>query len=315
MLGIDKKIIVFLLIAFSARGAFAIPSADTLKWEEGYKDIYGTKLYYKTVGEGDSVMILHGGPGLNMSYFFPQMLELAKHHKLFFFDQRACGKSDAKIDSVAMSLTNMIDDVEEMRKAFGIDKLSLIGHSFGGLLAEHYAMKYPAHLEKLILVNPSSHHPQFTVIAADTQRKRFTTADSIERMGIMRTKEFQQGKSTAYEKIFRNTFKTTFYDKKYIDSLTLTLPEDFLARAKVPRYMQPDNWFYNLSSQLGSIQCPVLIVHGDYDPLPKRAIRDLSERILNSHVAEIEHCGHFPFVEQKKQFFFVVNNFLGVETN
>jgi len=299
-----------ILLFFAALLLATSLHAQSPKVEEGYKDIYGTKLYYKSIGEGDPILIVHGGPGLEHSYFLPYLNELAKKHKLIFFDMRGHGKSDANLDSTHIQLMYFVDDIEEMRKAFGIDKLLLFGHSFGGLLAENYAIKYPNHLKGLILVSPSAHDSKFTIDASTVIKDRTTQQDLIDRETVMSSPEFQKSDSKSYEKLFRINFRTGFYNRSLADSIHLSFPTDYKTRNTLLRKIYPDNWFYSLGSKLANVLCPVLIIHGDYDAMPKICYTDLHERLLRSILVTIPNCGHFPFIEANERFFAEVEKFL-----
>jgi proline iminopeptidase len=299
-----------LLSFFILFHAPVLSAKGSLKIEDGYKEINGTRLYYKTIGSGTPIVILHGGPGFNHTYFLPQMQELAKKYKLIFFDQRTCGRSERLVDSAHLQLLNQIEDVEGIRKAFGIDNMILMGHSFGGLLAENYAIKYPEHLKALILVNPSAHESRYTIETSENQKKRYTKEDSLERVEIMQTDDFKRKEHTAYEKLFRINLRSTFYDRNLVDSITIWLPEDFYFRNSLWKWVSIENWFYNIGTEMANILCPVLIIHGDHDPLPQKAIDDLHDRIIHSRVVTLKNCGHFPFIEAKKDFFASITKFV-----
>src|SRR5688572_792263 len=95
----------FLTLALIVIVASHIHSQDT----EGLLPINGTELQVKTIGSGSPIIVVHGGPGLNYSYFLPQLADLSKKHRLIFFDQRASGKSSADLDSAQMTLEMMVD--------------------------------------------------------------------------------------------------------------------------------------------------------------------------------------------------------------
>lgn len=300
------KILLFFISLFAVTTVLA----QSPKVEEGYKDIYGTKLYFKTVGEGEPILIIHGGPGLEHSYLLPHFSELAKKHKLIFFDLRGHGKSDANIDSAHIQLSYFVDDIEEMRKAFGIQKLILLGHSFGGLLAENYAAKYPSNLKALILVSPAAHDSKYTIEASKVITGRTTQQDLADRQTVMSSSEFKKGDPKAYEKLFRINFRTGFANKTLIDSLQLSFPKDYEERSMVLRKMYPENWFYSPSTKFANILCPVLIIYGEFDAMPKACYEDLQARILKPTLVAIPNAGHFPFIEAKEQFFAETEKFL-----
>jgi len=141
----------FGVAVISFLSATVSPAASPI--EKGYKVINGVSHYYEVVGEGVPVVIVHGGPGLDHSYFLPQMKQLAKNYKLIFYDQRGMGKSSADFDGKQMTMDNLVEDLDGIRRAFGLEKMNLMGHSWGGLVSMFYAVKYPGRLQSLILSN------------------------------------------------------------------------------------------------------------------------------------------------------------------
>ncbi|WP_293945335.1 MULTISPECIES: alpha/beta fold hydrolase [unclassified Sphingobacterium] len=111
------------------------------------------KLFVKTAGTGTVCIFLHGGPGA-WSKSFEEMggHNLEKKLKMVYFDQRGCGRSDTSAER-NYSLDRMVDDIEDIRRALGTEKIYLLSHSFGGVIAVNYAKKYPNHLFGLILAN------------------------------------------------------------------------------------------------------------------------------------------------------------------
>nr|WP_198999876.1 alpha/beta hydrolase [Flavobacterium sp. ASV13] len=111
------------------------------------------KLYAKVSGNGPVCIFVHGGPGA-WSKSFEDMKgnNLEKKLNMVYFDQRGCGRSDASIDK-NYSLDRMTDDIEDIRRSLGVEKIYLLSHSFGGIIAANYAKKHPDHLYGLILAN------------------------------------------------------------------------------------------------------------------------------------------------------------------
>ena len=102
-------------------------------------------------GKGPPLVVLHGGPGADHDYFLPYLLPLARTHRLIFIDERGSGRSKRLQDVSQYTIENMADDVEAVRVALGLGKISLLGHSCGGVLAQAYALKYQQNLSHLIL--------------------------------------------------------------------------------------------------------------------------------------------------------------------
>src|SRR5712671_1297834 len=101
--------------------------------QEGFVDSHGALIYYKIIGRGTPLLIAHGGPGASHDYLLPHLLPLMRTHKLIFIDERGSGRSSKVEDTKQYTVANNIDDIEAVRAALGLGKISLLGHSAGGV--------------------------------------------------------------------------------------------------------------------------------------------------------------------------------------
>ena len=307
MAGIHINKIFFAAILCLA-GLFS-PSCQknkTFLVEEGLREINGTLLYTKAMGEGEPILILHGGPGMDHTYFLPQIAELAETHKLIFFDQRVSGRSSLDVDSSAITMRHFIDDIEEIRKTFNLGKMNLMGHSWGGLLAMFYGITYPESLKSLMILNST---PASSELMAKTL-PTLTPEDSLQRLEILNSDAFKNRESAAFEKLLRIHFRGAFYDRSLADSLTLTFQPDFAETSVKLQNLFKDIASYDIHDDLSKINCPTLVVHGDHDDNPLEGSKKIHENIPDSKFVLLKNCGHFPFVEAPDEFFKTIRDFL-----
>ena len=125
---------------------------------EGFVDAGNdVRLFYRIVGaQGDTIVMLHGGPGFSMGYMAGDLAPLAAHHVLLFYDQRGTGNSTLVSDSVSLDANRFADDLEAVRAHFNIGELTLFAHSWGAGVAALYAAKYGEHIRRLVIVDPIS---------------------------------------------------------------------------------------------------------------------------------------------------------------
>jgi len=277
----------------------------------GLVALNGTELYLKTIGKGEPILIIHGGPGLDHTYFLPQMEGLAKNHELIFYDQRASGKSASNLDSSQISIDIFVEDIEAIRKQTKQENLNILGHSFGGILAMKYAIKYPDKVNKLILSNSSSASSIFMKNEAKRLQERITEEDKFAQELIFKSTNFQAGKASAYEDLFRTFFRKEFVNRDLADSLTLTFPANFAKNSRLLSYLSKDMGAnYDFSTDLKNITAPTLVVYGDYEILAESAGKQIAETIPNAEFMLLENCGHFPFIENSTAYFTAINDFL-----
>ena len=145
------SIIYFLVLALLFIGCTS--KEKSTENETGFVNINNNQLYYNITGIGDTIVVLHGGPGFSHQYLKPQLDSLLSNHfTLLYFDQRGSGWSGGQDDTLNLNIENFVEDLEVIRNHFKISEFNLLGHSFGGLLGMYYSIKYPQKVSSLILL-------------------------------------------------------------------------------------------------------------------------------------------------------------------
>ncbi|MEP7320756.1 MAG: alpha/beta fold hydrolase [Saprospiraceae bacterium] len=267
-------------------------------------------LFYYHTGTGEPVVFIHGGPGLNHSYFLPYTNRLASSYHLIYYDQKSCGQSEIPSDTNAMRLDAFVNDIETIRQKFGLKKIHLLGHSWGSMLAIKYALKYPQNLSSLILINPAATSSQDVREASKIINRQFDNTDQMNRTMIIESTEFKSGSPKAMEKLFRLGFRQNMAQKNLADSIQLNIPEDFAKRNGALKYLFRDLADYDLYPSLKNITTPTLIIEGDQD-VGLGASEKIRTEISMSTYKIIKDAGHFTFIEQPAAFDSIIKTFIG----
>ncbi|MBO6662829.1 MULTISPECIES: alpha/beta fold hydrolase [Roseivirga] len=282
-----------------------------LEVEEGYMIVNGSDVYYKTMGEGEPLLVIHGGPVLDHSYFLPHFERLAKDYQLIFYDQRACGKSSIEIDSATMNLAGFVDDIEQIRQKLGHEKLNVYGHSWGGLIAMKYAIAYDDKVDHLILSN------SMAPSAVDWQKENLEAAKNINAADqrrldvIVSTGLLRSANAVPYIKeMMLLSFKSQMFDARNINKLNLFIPEDFQQRSAVFGLLGPDLGTYDLYADLSKIKSPTLVLFGQSEAAVNLHAQKMTKALPNSRLEVIKNSGHFPFIENPTEFDKSVRSFL-----
>src|ERR1700730_4619996 len=114
----------------------------------------GVKIWYQETGRGTPVIVIHGGPGMDHQSLARDLTPPEKHHRVIAQDHRGGGRSTLPPDTALLTIDHHVDDLEALRKHLGLEKVTLIAHSFGPAIAAQYAMRYPERVERMIFLSP-----------------------------------------------------------------------------------------------------------------------------------------------------------------
>ena len=292
--------------------------------QEGFVDANGLMIYYKTLGKGDPLVILHGGPGASHDYFLPYLLPLARHNRLVFIDERGSGRSQKVEDPAGYTIENMVEDVEAVRQALGLGKINLLGHSYGGALAQAYALKYQQNLTHLILGSTWSSteamNKVFVKMKANMSPELRDRIDRLEAAGLFgHGKVYEQNRYTA-------EYMIASWGEGYFPYVYHNRPDpnyDPIANGNISWSLYRQMWGEhgefiidgNLRSveytgRLGSLKVPTLIVVGDHDECDPSLSEAMRDKIAGSRLAIMPNSGHMTFVDQPNLFIKTVDEFL-----
>jgi proline iminopeptidase len=293
--------------------------------QEGFVDAHGVLIYYKSVGQGPPLMVVHGGPGADHTYFLPYLLPLARTHRLIFIDERGSGRSERLQDTSRYTVEAMADDVEDVRVALSLGQISLLGHSYGGVLAQAYALKYQQNLSHLILNStfPST-RAMNEVLAREKARMpphKLARLNQLESAGLF-------GKGEAWERgRYLEEYEKLAWGPGYYPFLFGARPDS----SYDPVTGAPSNWeLYremwgshgefvidgNLKSveyvdRLATIHVSTLILVGDHDECDPSLSREMHAKIAGSQLVILPNSGHMNFVDQPDMWHKTVEEFLG----
>jgi proline iminopeptidase len=282
-----KQIFIWLLLlsSFSLNGQteYYIKSAD------------GTQLRVQEFGKGQPIIILAGGPGLNAVYVKPIWDSLSLKFRCIVLHQRGTDKSiTAKLDSSTFTMLNYVNDLEALRKHLKLKQLTLIGHSWGGMLAMEYASWYPIQVKRIVLLGPGGLTGKFYSYSSDNLMMRLYDEDFAE-MKLL-------------DSLNRSSLSAIwpgyFYDRKR--ALATKAVTDFNALDFPPQLIMYTVSNYLLVEKkrvelIKRYKGPVQIIQGRQDPIGEATIEEIRKLLPQSKVNIIEKCGHMPWLENTEQ--------------
>ena len=284
--------------------------------KEGFVDAgSGVKLYYRLVGtSGEPVVLIHGGPGFTSDYLADDLTPMARNHSLFVYDQRGIGRSTLVSDSTALAAQRYVEDLEAIRKHLGLEKLTLLGHSWGVAPATLYAIQYPERVRRMILVGTIPAQQSALTRAFESMAAARDSATLRRMAELSRIREANPADRSAcreyYQLWFTPFFGTSSAASRMQGNVCAGSPESLTNKPNVGRFTWASlgNWDWNTS--LSSVRVPTLIIQGELDPLPIQSAREWAAAMPNARLLALKGVGHFPYVESPEVFFAAVNRFL-----
>ena len=285
---------------------------------EGTVGFRGYRTWYKVVGELHPaseklpLLLLHGGPGFPHDYL-EDLAQLAQGGRaVVFYDQLGCGRSDHPDDAALWVMNTFVEEIDAVRKAIGLGRVHLLGHSWGGWLALEYALRHPPGLTSLILASTCASVPAF---AAEARRLKESLPARVR------------------ETIDRHEAAGTTHDDAYVEATMAyysrwvcrrdPFPEHVMrslmnVREEVYGAMQGPDWKvtgnlkdWDVTDRLGELDLPVLITSGRHDVMTSTLVKPLLARIRGAEHALFEESAHLAMAEEPERYLRVVESFLG----
>jgi len=274
-----------------------------------FKTSDGETLYFRTVGKGTKVIILSGGPGFGADGLNVWADSLSGDFEGISFHQRGTGLSgNAKLDSSAINLKRAVQDLDDLRKNLGQEKLTLCGHSWGGMLAQAYASTFPDNTEKIVLINPGGPDMSFWQIFFNDNipmRRYPAERDSLEYWNKQPDSEIALFKRALFFVL------PYFYDHEIGLKRMPPMMKLSSFNEKMSNMMMNDLYInYNLNSRLGNYKNHCIIIRSRQDVIQAEVICQIKELLPQTEIITIERSGHFPHLEQPDEFYRVLREVL-----
>ena len=273
-------------------------------------EVNGVSLFTRQVGGGTGplVIVLHGGPGAHHDYLLPQYDLLARGRSLFYYDQRGGGQSPVPRET-PVGWREHVADLHAIRETLGLERLTLCGYSWGGLLALLYFLEHPGNVERLALVSPAGIAFQYRQQFEEEFARRMASPEIQRERDALRSSGLRERDPAAYQ---RRAFDLSVagYFRDFHDAKNLT---PFRVNARTQQAVWDGLGEYDLRGRLREHGSrvpfpPSRILHGTADPIPIASSRELST-LIGAELIELP-VGHCPHVEATDEFVRALDGFL-----
>jgi proline iminopeptidase len=280
-------------------------------------------LYYETEGQGEPLILIPGGPGASRISFQPWFSRLADRHQVVYYDAIGRGLSDRLTDPARYTVERDVDDIENVRRALGVQRISLLGQSYGGIPALAYALRYPSHVSHLVLSSAmiSAASFQANIDAANATMRMFypvqwAGVQALRAKGVPSTDDRSEAQCAQMaEMMYWHDEKLAHLMKKTDDPrerLDMTVYRAFLG-ADAKYVVGGTLTGYDPLPMMHRLSAQTLVIGGRYDRVATPEIVAKTYRSIpptRVQLAMFEHSGHRPWVEESDAYFARVSAFL-----
>jgi proline iminopeptidase len=273
-------------------------------------------LWYTEVGKGSPIIVIHGGPGMDHQSLAADLAPLERNHRVIYYDQRGGGRSTLPDDPSKLNVSDHVKDLEALRRHLGIEKMTILAHSFGPAIAALYAIQSPEHIDRMIFLGPiPPRRGKFFEEFRATMQKRLTAAQ--QKRGEELQNAFETSKDVT---AVCREYWTIMTPPRVAKSLSASVVKSDLCTAspEAIRYgmtkTNPKTFEslgdWNWIKDLARVKAPVLIIHGEEDAIPMAMVAEWATALPNARLIRVPNAAHFPHAERPDVVFPAIEEFL-----
>ena len=279
---------------------------------EGCIDVPGGTVWYRSVGEGEPLLLLHGGPGGPSDYLESLMSLAEQGYQVVRYDQLGCGKSDQPDDASLWTVDHFCQEVDVVRAALGFERMHLLGQSWGSFLALEYALTHPERLQTMTLYSGAASTLQCfdgmnrlrNQLPAETvaTMARYEAAGDYDNPAYLAAVQILLDRHLCRVQPWPEELVQSMNDIGHAVYHTMWGPNEFTLTGNLASWDRRD--------RLSEIDTPTLIVCGRYDEVIPECSETMHAGIRNSKLEIFEHSSHTCHLEEPESFFPLLTGFL-----
>jgi proline iminopeptidase len=277
------------------------------------------RLYYRVIGRGDDTIIaIHGGPGVDLESIAGDFAPLGQHHVVIFYDQRGTGRSTLPADTTRLTARQQIDDLDAVRRHFGVQRVTLVAHSYGPLLAATYALAHPEVVRRMVFFGPVP--PRRGDLWTRFGQTIATRLDSAQRGALTDATRRLADPAADARQACRDYWAIALRPRLAEPDRTLSLLRSDLCASDpagirygltvTNRVVMASYGDWDLRDQLRALETPTLVVHGEDDAIPMDMVEEWVTALPHGRLMAVPRAAHFAYAERPEMVWPVVQRFL-----
>jgi proline iminopeptidase len=316
-------------VVLIAAGALAVAGSTLMAQapREGYVlTSDSARIFYKIAGRPgpgvDTLIAIHGGPGLDLESIYNDFAAgLGDKHVVIFYDQRGGGKSELPVDTTRLVAARQVQDLDEVRRHFGLEQVTLVAHSYGPLLAASYAIAHPAAVKKMVFFGPVP--PRRGDFFTGYGRNINARLDSAQRASMARSSRAMTSPTSTLDQVrqacrdywalgMRPRLAEPDKGLKLVKSdLCATDPTGIRYGNRLAnRVIMGSYGDWDLRPALPTLDVPLLVVHGEQETIPMDLVEEWTTSMPHARLMKVPNAAHFTYAEQSALVWPAVERFL-----
>ncbi len=290
----------------------------------GFAVVNGSRLWYESEGAGEPIILIAGGPGDSHAVYHPFFSRFAARdpasgrvRRLIYYDAFGVGKSDRAKRKSDYHFARDVEDLEGLRKALGLERVTLIGHSYGSMVAQAYALRHPEAVTALVLIGPFHSGAMWQANDENANREFQNQYPEVWAKLLKMRARGVRSSAAAHQDAYFGIGLGLFYF--YDASKAALLPQE-PGNPDVYYSIVGDDAEFTVGGdiakldfrpELKKLKMPALVIGGRYDRISiPRYVLEYQEYLPPAQVVFMEMSGHFPYIEEPDATETVIRDFL-----